>query len=236
MSDELKSLFAAPRCGRAEDLGAYLLGGLDDAASLDLRRHADGCAVCAEEMHQLRPVVDALAGIPADVDFEDDAVPVQLGDRLLARAAAEQRQHRRARNVVAFAAALLLVVGSITVTRVISGGSPKAPVRVGERIDLASAIPSVTGLAFLDERSSGTYLELQARNLPAGRYRMWFQLADGTRIAMGSFRSDGGPELLHCPGSSDLGRADLYAVGATNEQGDDVLTARLQKKGIIQPY
>lgn len=235
MSDELKSLFAAPRCGRAEDLGAYLLGGLDDAAALDLRRHVDGCAVCSEEIHQLRPVVDALAGIPADLDVEDDDVPVQLGDRLLARAAAEQRQHRRARNVVAFAAALLLLVGSVTVTRALSGGS-KAPVRVGERIDLASAIPSATGLAFLDERSSGTYLELQARNLPAGKYRMWFQLADGTRIAMGSFRSNGGPELLHCPGSSDLARTDLYAVGATNEQGDDVLTAKLQKKGVLRPY
>ena len=236
MSDDLKFLFTAPRCARAEDLGAYLLGGLDDAAALDLKRHIDGCAICTDELHELRPVVDALSALPADVSFEDEEVPFQLGDRLLTRAAAEQRRRRRARSIVAFAAALLLVVGSVGITRATIRPTKSGPQRVGERIDLASAIPAASGLAWLDERASGTYLELQARNLPAGKYRMWFQLADGTRVPMGTFRSAGGPELLHCPGSSDLARADLFAVGATNEQGDDVLSARLQKKGLILPY
>lgn len=222
----------AGKCMRTEEMGAYLSGGMEGAAAFEFRRHTDNCAVCSQELGSLRVVLDALAALPSDFSLDDSDVPVQLGDRLLARAASEQRRRRLLRAVGSVAAATILAVGAVTVGR----HSITPPSLSGERIVLAAGIPGSSAVAWVSERPSGTYVQLTATGLPKGRYRMWFKLADGTRIPMGSFRGLGGSEVLRCPGSSDQARRDIVGVGASDEHGTDVLTASMRTQGPIQSY
>ena len=217
---------------RTEEMGAYLSGGMGGAAAFEFRRHTDNCAVCSQELGSLRVVLDALAALPSDFSLDDSDVPVQLGDRLLARAASEQRRRRLVRAVGSVAAATILAVGAVTVGR----HSITRPSLSGERIALAAGIPGSSAVAWVSERQSGTYIQLTATGLPKGRYRMWFKLADGTRIPVGSFRGLGGSEVLRCPGSSDQARRDIVGVGASDEHGTDVLTASMRTQGPIQSY
>jgi anti-sigma-K factor RskA len=43
-----------------EDVGAYLLGALDESERAAFERHLAGCAECRDEVERLRPAVDAL--------------------------------------------------------------------------------------------------------------------------------------------------------------------------------
>jgi Anti-sigma-K factor rskA, C-terminal len=52
----------APRDGICGDAALHLLGLLDERAAEDFLAHADGCAVCREELGALRPAVDVLGG------------------------------------------------------------------------------------------------------------------------------------------------------------------------------
>ena len=220
------------KCMRTEEIGAYLSGVMDGAAAFEFRRHADNCSVCGQELGSLRVVVDALAALPSDLSLDDSDVPVQLGDRLLARAASEQRRRRVFTAVGSMAAAAILVVGAVTVGR----HSITRPSFSGERIALAAGIPGSSAVAWVSERESGTYVQLTATGLPKGRYRMWFKLSDGTRIPMGSFRGLGANQVLRCPGSSDQARRDIVGVGASDEHGTDVLTASMRTQGPILSY
>ena len=232
MSDHGTATRGEGRCPRTEELGTYLSGGLDEHAALEYRRHMDTCPSCSAEGRSLRPVIDALAALPADLSLDEPEVPVQLGDRLLARAAAEQRRRRVLTAVGSLAAAITLVFGAITVGRQ-SVGAPKL---TGERFALTADIPGSSAVVWVTERNSGTYLELTATGLPVGRYRMWFALADGSRVPVGSFRGVGGDQVLRCPGSSDKARGDIVAVGASDDQGNDVLTASMRQPGPIGSY
>jgi hypothetical protein len=48
------------QCAQTIDLGAYLLGGMSEVESLDMRGHIDSCAWCSAELRLLHPVVDML--------------------------------------------------------------------------------------------------------------------------------------------------------------------------------
>ena len=45
-----------------DDIGAYLLGALDDLERRAFERHVAGCGECHEELERLRPAADALPG------------------------------------------------------------------------------------------------------------------------------------------------------------------------------
>ena len=45
-----------------DDVGAYLLGALNDLERQAFERHLRGCAECQEELARLRPAADALPG------------------------------------------------------------------------------------------------------------------------------------------------------------------------------
>ena len=43
-----------------EDMGAYLLGALDERERREFERHLSACAECREEVERLRPAAEAL--------------------------------------------------------------------------------------------------------------------------------------------------------------------------------
>jgi len=100
-----------------EDVGAYLLGALNDLERQAFERHLAGCTECQEEVERLRPAADAL---PASV--EQLEAPPGLKQRLMAEVEGEprvasleasRRWRQRPTRLVAVAAVLLLglVVG-----------------------------------------------------------------------------------------------------------------------------
>jgi anti-sigma-K factor RskA len=106
-----------------DELAAYALGALDDAAAAELRRHLDGCEECREHLRWLQPAVDLL---PRTVPQREP--PKRLRRRLMATvrgesraaAAAESRAARwrelgtfLARPATAAAAGALLVAGAL---------------------------------------------------------------------------------------------------------------------------
>lgn len=93
------------------DVGAYLLGALDDDEMARFEAHLAGCELCGAELDQLSGVVPVLAELRADgLGVAEPPSGDGLLDRLLAQVAAERRSHRR-RRLVSIAAAAVLVVG-----------------------------------------------------------------------------------------------------------------------------
>jgi Anti-sigma-K factor rskA/Putative zinc-finger len=95
-----------------DDIGAYLLGALNDLERKAFERHVTGCPECQEELERLRPAADAL---PGSVEhFEPPPrLKASLMDIVEREAKVTELPRRRAIRPLAVAAVLLLglVVG-----------------------------------------------------------------------------------------------------------------------------
>ena len=96
-----------------DDVGAYLLGALNDLERQAFERHLRGCAECQEELARLRPAADALPGSvqqfepPAAAEGIADGGGGARGARGTAGAAARRRGSLP--HAPAFVAAVLLL-------------------------------------------------------------------------------------------------------------------------------
>ena len=62
-----------------DDIGAYLLGALNDLERQAFERHLSGCSECRDELERLRPAAEALPGSVVQLD-----PPPGLKQRLMA--------------------------------------------------------------------------------------------------------------------------------------------------------
>ena len=187
---------------------------------------------------ELTPTVGA--GLFERALSEPTSDPAILGDArtidLTGNSAAPGRSRRR---IVAglLAASMAFLAGAGSVVGVQRATKKSNPVQ-GETVKLQlisakSAAPAVISdaraWAWISQTPGGTYATLYAKGLPVGpHYYMWFEKADGSRVALGSFHSDPDGKLwLKCPGSSALNREEIAAIGAT-ANGKDVLRADLR--------
>ncbi|WP_329131141.1 zf-HC2 domain-containing protein [Streptomyces sp. NBC_01476] len=96
------------------DVGAYLLGALDDAEMTAFEEHLAGCDECGAQLDELMGVVPVLEELRSDgIGFVEPPGDALL-DKLLRQVAGERRARKR-RRLVAVAAAAVLVVGGPTV-------------------------------------------------------------------------------------------------------------------------
>jgi anti-sigma factor RsiW len=146
------------------DVGAYLLGALDDAEMTRFEEHLAGCEQCGQALDELSGVVPVLAEMRDDgigwVEPPGDA----MLDRLLARVAGERRTRRR-RRLLAVAAAAVLVIGGPTVAVVATheGGSTPAavsafPAEQHSATNHATGVSAVVGVA---DKGWGTAVDLR---------------------------------------------------------------------------
>jgi hypothetical protein len=94
-----------------EDIGAYLLGALNDLERKAFERHLAGCAECQEEVERLRPAADALPG-----SVEQLEPPPGLKARLMAEVERDTKVTtlpRRARPTRLLAVAAVLLLGLV---------------------------------------------------------------------------------------------------------------------------
>jgi AcrR family transcriptional regulator len=184
-----------------EDIGAYILGGLDSDSERRVREHLATCAECAQAHAEL-------AGIPALLDLavmtgatDDEPLPPAIEERLLDRFARERddRPARpRWRPRLAFGLSGALVGAAIAVAALIfglnfrhDGGRPASQYQLAfERVGPAPA--NASARAGLRTSDTGTIVRLWVYNLPGGPADVYevFCDAPGWSASAGTFRVD----------------------------------------------
>jgi anti-sigma factor RsiW len=182
-----------------EDLGAYVLGALDDDSARRVREHLATCSACAAAHAEL-------AGIPGLLDLafvtgatDEDPLPPAIEERVLdrfARERVERPKRRRWRPRLALGLSSALAGAAIAVAALVlgldferEGGRPASQYRVAfERTGAAPA--NATARAGLRSSEAGTVVRLWVNNLPTGDvYEVWCD-APGWSASAGTFRVD----------------------------------------------
>lgn len=146
------------------DVGAYLLGALDDAEMTRFEEHLAQCEQCGQALDELSGVVPVLAEMRYDgIGYAEPPGDAML-DRLLARVAGERRTRKR-RRLVAVAAAAVLVIGGPAIAVVATqdgGSSPTAvsafPTEQHSATNPATGVSAVVGVA---DKGWGTAVDLR---------------------------------------------------------------------------
>jgi hypothetical protein len=182
-----------------EDIGAYILGGLDSDSERRVREHLATCAECAQEHAQL-------AGIPALLDLavitgatEDEPLPPAIEERLLDRFARERddrpaRPRRRPRIVLGFGSALAgaaIAAALLVFAFNFQHNGGRAPTQYQLALERVGAAPvNASARVGLRTTASGTMVRLWVKNLPGGTKDVYevFCDAPGWTASAGTFR------------------------------------------------
>jgi hypothetical protein len=207
-----------------DDIGAYLLGALDDGERRAFERHLAECGECQDELARLRPAADALPGSVVQLE-----PPPGLKTRLMAEVEQDARTRTRARPArtlawlrvprvprLAFAAAALLLGLAIGFGVAQLGGGETRTVTA----TVAKLMPGAGGtLEIQDDKST-----LRLHDMPdLGRsrvYEVWFQ--HGRRLV---------PTRTFEVGSDGRGDVELPKVG----DADAVYVTREARGGAQVP-
>ena len=125
-----------------EEIGAYLLGALEEGERRSFERHAEACDECREELERLRPAAEALPG-----SVEQLAPPPGLKARLMAEVDPQPERSRSRprwpalRPVLAAAAVGILIVIGVTQlsddeTRTVAATVDEAMPRAGGNLEI----------------------------------------------------------------------------------------------------
>ena len=197
-----------------DDVGAYLLGALNDLERQSFERHLRGCGECQEELARLRPAADAL---PASVQqFEPPArLKAALMEVVKREARPTELPRRRFTRPLAVAAVLLL--GLVVGFGVAQLGGDETRT-VAATVD--KAMPQAGGT--LDIKDGQATLELH--DMPELRgprvYQVWLQ--HGDRLM---------PARTFEVGAAGTGRVQLRGV----EDADGVYVTREPRGGAQVP-
>ncbi len=228
-----------------EDLGAYVLGGLEPESEARVRAHIADCADC-------RAAHAELAGLPALLDLaavagtgDEDPLPPAIEERLLDRFARErgpEKPRRRWRPRLALgvgsalagaAAAFAVLVGGLDYSK--NAGRPPAQYRLAfHRVGAAPA--AATARAALRTVPGGTVVRLWVNNLPASPGDVYEVYCDapGWSASAGTFKVDAkGDAYVVLTAAVKRGQYDGIRVvrrahsGAGKLQTYDLLGAKL---------
>jgi anti-sigma-K factor RskA len=156
-----------------DDVGAYVLGALNDLERHAFERHLTGCSECQQEVERLRPAAEALPGSVVQLE-----PPPGLKTRLMAEVERDVRPRRSARRFalpriprLALAGAVLLLGLAIGFGVAQLGGDDTRTVTA----TVAKAMPDAGGTLEV----SGDSATLRLHDMPdLGRarvYEVWLQ-------------------------------------------------------------
>jgi len=156
-----------------DEVGAYILGALNDLERQAFERHLSGCSECQEELERLRPAAEALPGSVVQLD-----PPPGLKKRLMAEVEGDAKvvtlpQRRRPMRLVAVAAVLLL--GLAIGFGVAQLGDDDART-VG--VTVANAMPEAGGTLEIADDGATLHLHDMPDLGSARVYQVWLQHGD----------------------------------------------------------
>jgi hypothetical protein len=183
-----------------EDIGAYVLGGLDEDSERRVAAHIAECEECAQAHAEL-------AGLPALLDLavvtgasDEEPLPPAIEERLLdrfARERSEPKPQRRWRPRIALGMASALAGAALAVAALVVGFNFE---RNGGRAESKYQVafkpigPAQSGTARAGLRTSpaGTVLRLWVHDLPGGPDDVYEVLCDakGWTASAGTFTVD----------------------------------------------
>ncbi len=209
-----------------EMLGSYALGHLSPAERDRVRAHLDGDPGCRAELAEIAPLAARLAAVDPDALDETPTPPPDLGARVLARIAEEERTLvplRRAvvrRRVLAAAAVTgVAAAGGVVgwAVRPVPDPPPLEPVAV-EVVD-----PGVQATADLVPHTWGVEVKLTGTGFDEGEvYRVAVTDDAGREVPAGEFIGVGATEM-RCNLNSSVLRDDAVAFEVVDADGDVVV-------------
>jgi anti-sigma factor RsiW len=197
-----------------ENLGALVLGQLDDEERAATAAHLDGCAECRAELDLLVPVAEALPLADPRQLAATPAPSRSLPYRIAHRIAAEKRARRRRRLGIGIGVATATACVAVVAALLLGGGSASTPAPVERQVAFTSVPRGVQLDATLDPRPWGSEISLRVRGVtPGTRCEVWLRRGDGTRVPAGSFRYryEGGSDAAEL--SSALRPSQARAIG-----------------------
>jgi hypothetical protein len=184
-----------------EDIGAYVLGALDEESAARVREHLATCKECADAHAEV-------AGLPALLDLavvtgasQEEPLPPAIEERLLDRFARERTERPQTRRwrprlvwggasaLAGAAAAFALLVFGLNFER--EGRRPASQYQLAFKA-IGPAPPNASARAGLRTSEAGTVVRLWVKNLPGGTkdvYEVWCD-AKGWSAAAGTFKVD----------------------------------------------
>lgn len=199
-----------------ELLGAYALGHLSGEESAGLEAHLEGCPDCRVEAGSLQQVSRMLPHGDPDRFGAAPVPPSELGDRIAARIAAEQRTGRRRRRLVlAFGGTTVAVAAAVAVLAlfVLPEDGPSGP---EQHVTFHSLPAGVKIYARLEPHAFGTEINMYVKGVRSGTLcRVFLRGADGSSVSAGTFRYRWGEDSQAVLSSAlDLSRTKAIVVHA----------------------
>ncbi len=198
-------------------LGAYVLGGLDDADLHAVQEHLPDCPSCRDELSSLAALPALLRRRsqpdPSQLGADDAPLPTQLLPALLRQVSAQRnRDQRRLRLRLAVAAVALVALGLGTGTLAARAlRAPAAPAVAGAREATFSSAAgaATTGRLQLLAKPWGTAVSIELSGLPrSGRFVLQTTDAAGAHEQAATWGA--------------TGNGVVRVVGATSWRPDDV--------------
>lgn len=176
-----------------EELGGYVLDGLDAAERAQVEEHLATCPACRREVDELAEILPLL-----DLAAEELPLPPErLREQALARATAQppaptpNRTRRRAPLALAAVAGVVLgAVMTLGVVRLLAGDPEPQPDLVATIQGVGSAGDDLEGEVSFRSFSSGTVIRLDLEGFDLSQdvayYQVWLEDEDGQRISAGT--------------------------------------------------
>ena len=211
-----------------EQVGAFLLGKLDEGERTAMQTHLDSCPVCQAEVKELEPVVAALADAAPD---RIDEVPLPPGDLkeltlapMLEKIHSERRHRRRFHwSGLAAAAICVVVIGLAGFTWLLEPAVAMEPL-------LFSVAPGMKVEGHLIEHARGTEIRLVVSGSRDGQtHRVTLVSEDGERVNAGTFIGIG-ERTLRGTFNAALLREDADKLEVRTPGGELVFFAKLPEE------
>jgi Putative zinc-finger len=209
-----------------EQIGAFLLGVLDEGERTAMQTHLSSCPVCQAEVRALKPVVAALADAAPDRIDEDPLPPEDLEESTLAPILGEIHRARRRRrrlgwSALAAAAICVVVIGLAGFTWLLE------PAVSLEPRSFSGVAPSVEVEGHLIAHTWGTEIRLVVSGLRDGQtYRVTLVSEDGERVNSGTFIGIG-DKPLRCTLNAAMLPKDAAKLEVRTSSGELVFFAEL---------
>jgi len=212
-----------------EQIGAFLLGKLDEGERTAMQAHLDGCLVCQAEVRELEPVVAALADAAPDRIDEDLQPPGDLEELTLSPILGEIHRARRRRrrflwSPLAAAAICVVVISLAGFTWLL-----EPAVAFVEPVPFSVA-PGMEVEGHLIKHDWGTEIRLVvSRSRDGQTHRVTLVSEHGERVNAGTFIGVGDKQL-RCTFNAALLREDADRLEVRTPGGELVFFAKLPEE------